>query len=95
MRVAGSIDGGRRYGLNADYSLYCQPYRMENSGHNTPRHMGRANFLYLDGHVKVSPPLPDVANPNDAQMEGAIPFKTYIWPTPTDAWVGCSASGWS
>lgn len=82
------------YGLNADYTLYCQPYRLENSGHNTPRHLGRANFLYFDGHVKSSPPLPPFANPNAAQMEAAIPFKTYIWPNPsTSDSVGCS--GWS
>ena len=35
------------YGLNEDYSLYCEGWRLVNSDHHTPRHTGRANFLYV------------------------------------------------
>jgi prepilin-type processing-associated H-X9-DG protein len=80
-------------GLNEDYTMYCQPYRMVNLDHGTPRHMGRANFLYFDGHVKASPPLPPFDHPNTTQMEAAIPFTTYMWPTPGD--VGGCSTGWS
>jgi prepilin-type processing-associated H-X9-DG protein/prepilin-type N-terminal cleavage/methylation domain-containing protein len=77
-------------GLNEDYSLYCQPYRMVNSDHGTPRHTGRANFLFFDGHVKISPMLPAVPHPTPAQLEQAIPFVPNISPD-GQAVAGCTS----
>lgn len=79
-------------GLNEDYSLWCQPYRMVNSDHGTPRHTGRANWLYTDGHVKASPVLPAFAHPTPAQMNSAIPFSPTI--APAGQTVSGCPSGW-
>lgn len=65
-------------GLNEDYSLYCQTYRIANSDHKTPRHMNRDNFLFCDGHVKISPAIAAVDHPSVAQIESVIPFNTYV-----------------
>ena len=65
-------------GLNEDYSLYCQTYRIANSDHHTPRHLSRENFLFCDGHVKTSPAIPEVDHPTAAQIEAVIPFNTYV-----------------
>jgi len=79
-------------GLNEDYSLWCQPYRVANSDHKTPRHSARANFLFFDGHVKASPPMRAVDHPSAADIESAIPFNTYI-AIPGVTLSGCT--GWS
>lgn len=78
-------------GLNEDYSLYCQTYRIANSDHKTPRHFNRDNFLFCDGHVKTSPAIPAVDHPTAAQIEGVIPFSTYLSPT-SGGISGCT--GW-
>lgn len=80
-------------GLNEDYSLYCQTYRVANSDHNTPRHMNRANVLFADGHVKISNPFVDVPHPSAAQVEAAIPFTTYV-NTGTGVTLGACTPGW-
>jgi prepilin-type N-terminal cleavage/methylation domain-containing protein/prepilin-type processing-associated H-X9-DG protein len=67
-------------GLNEDYSLWCQTYRISNTGQSTPRHTQRANFLFCDGHVKVSPPLP-TGTFTPAQMDSVVPFNPVISPT--------------
>lgn len=83
-------------GLNEDYSLHCSTYRIAKRAFGLTRHMGRTNFLYYDGHVKVSPPIPEVADvPTPAQLEAVIPFTTYIWPTPSDHSPGECSSGWA
>lgn len=71
------------YGLNEDYSLYCQPYRLKNPGQKTDRHGLRANILFCDGHVKISPLLPSSTNPNAAEMEKSLPFVPYLSPDGT------------
>lgn len=78
-------------GLNQDYSLYCQPYRVANADHATPRHTNRDNFLFCDGHVKISNTIRAVSYPSAADVEAAIPFNTYISPTPGGI-SGCT--GW-
>jgi prepilin-type N-terminal cleavage/methylation domain-containing protein/prepilin-type processing-associated H-X9-DG protein len=69
-------------GLNEDYSLWCEALRISNadSDKKTPRHTSRANLLYCDGHVKVSPVIPQAATgaPAGAEIEAAFPFGTYI-----------------
>jgi len=79
-------------GLNGDYSLWCEGWRIVNSDFNTPRHTQRANFLYCDGHVKVSPMLPNLAHPTLADMNSALPFVPTI--VPEGASVSGCTSGW-
>ena len=78
------------YGLNEDYSLYCEGWRLVNSDHHTPRHTGRANFLYVDGHVHVSPMLPSMAHPTPTDMQKALPWVPTMSPDgqPVD---GCTS----
>lgn len=72
-------------GLNEDYSLWCQSYRLvdADSDKRTPRHTSRANFLYCDGHVKISPVFPTVTSgaPTPAQMNATLPLTPTIVPT--------------
>lgn len=50
-------------GLNEDYTIYCQTYRISNpDSKKLPRHMSRDNLLFCDGHVKISPQLPEVSS---------------------------------
>ncbi|BDI30316.1 hypothetical protein CCAX7_23670 [Capsulimonas corticalis] len=80
-------------GLNADYSLWCEGWRLVNSDHGISRHMGRANFLYFDGHVKISPVLPiptSGAAPTPAQMDQALPITPNIVPE-GQSMSGCTA----
>lgn len=77
-------------GLNEDYSLYCQPYRLKNPGRKTPRHGERANLVFCDGHAKISPLLPPSKNPNAAEMEKSIPFVPYLSSDGT-AFAGCTS----
>jgi prepilin-type N-terminal cleavage/methylation domain-containing protein/prepilin-type processing-associated H-X9-DG protein len=71
-------------GLNEDYSLWCEAWRISNadSDKKTPRHTGRANLLFCDGHVKISPVIPQTVTgaPTGAAVEAALPFSTYISP---------------
>ena len=84
-------------GLNEDYSLYCQAYRISNpDDKKLPRHTSRANLLFCDGHVKIGPVLPEVSvgAPTGAAIEAAFPYATYIdpiatgvAPSPCTAWL--------
>jgi prepilin-type N-terminal cleavage/methylation domain-containing protein/prepilin-type processing-associated H-X9-DG protein len=80
-------------GLNTDYSLWCQVYRLADTDHSTPRHTTRANIAYLDGHVKVSPILPVGTGgskvPTGAQMQAVLPFIPTIAPDAATAAAGC------
>lgn len=79
-------------GLNADYSLWCEAWRLDNADNKLPRHTGRANFLFCDGHVKISPMLPVVSSgaPTGAALDSAVSFGTYLSPT-TGGISGCTA----
>jgi len=77
-------------GLNDDYSLWCQVYRVVNVGMNTPRHTQRANFLFCDGHVKVSPVLPLATSVTPANVEAVIPFTPTL--SPSGAAIGMAGS---
>ena len=88
--VASSTTGN---GLNEDYSIYCQSYRIANASLGTPRHANRTNFLFCDGHVKISPLIYAVANPSGAQVDTSIPYATYISPT-TGGVSTCAATVW-
>jgi prepilin-type N-terminal cleavage/methylation domain-containing protein/prepilin-type processing-associated H-X9-DG protein len=78
-------------GLNEDYTLNCQPYRLDDASNGTPRHTSRANILFCDGHVKVGPPMPPTV-PTDAQMESLMPYATYIQPDNASTF---TCPGWS
>jgi len=83
------------YGLNEDYTLYCQTYRLVDTDFSNPRHTGRSNFLFCDGHVKISPVLPVPVSPAHAptatQMEGAVPYATYLQPDNNSTSLTCGS----
>jgi prepilin-type N-terminal cleavage/methylation domain-containing protein/prepilin-type processing-associated H-X9-DG protein len=80
-------------GLNADYSLWCEAWRVDNADNKMPRHTDRENILFADGHVKISPALPITASgaPTGAALDAVLPYSTYIDPTGSTI-SGCT--GW-
>jgi prepilin-type N-terminal cleavage/methylation domain-containing protein/prepilin-type processing-associated H-X9-DG protein len=66
-------------GLESDYSLWDQVYRINAVNGNLPRHfLSQANVLYADGHVKVSPPL--VQGGAASTVEGVLPVNVNLDP---------------
>ena len=78
-------------GLNEDYTLYCQAYRVVDVDNKTPHHPQLANILFSDGHVKISPTLPLKDHATAADIESVLPFNTNISPT-SGGIPGCT--GW-
>jgi len=74
------------HGLNADYSIYNQYYRINLASHKLPRHLGTAVSLWADGHVKSTKPI-DCANATDCvnRLEAAFPYTTAVNPSPVNA----------
>ena len=86
------------YGLNADYTLYDQTGRLNDSSKNLPRHLGTSNILWADGHVKISTPLDVTVNDSAhriARAEAAMPFATAINPSPQNTAQFGSAVAWA
>jgi prepilin-type N-terminal cleavage/methylation domain-containing protein/prepilin-type processing-associated H-X9-DG protein len=65
------------FGLNNDYTVWDAAYRVAPRDRQLPRHLGTANVLYADGHVKASKQI-DTDQQNDAGwgnvMENALPY---------------------
>lgn len=71
----GNIENGvPTYGLADDYTIWTSAARIAGNAPNRPRHMGASNILYADGHVKISPPLPETGTNLAANLNGAFPF---------------------
>lgn len=74
-------------GLNEDYTLWNATRRITNPATGLPRHLGAANVLYCDGHVK-SVNLPTYAGASQvATIEAALPYGTAIYEGTTNTWV--------
>ncbi|BDI28973.1 hypothetical protein CCAX7_10240 [Capsulimonas corticalis] len=77
------------HGLNSDYTIWLFAGRIIED--NQPRHTGRINLAFADGHVHVSPILAphksgDTFTEIVNNIRGVMPFKTWIDPTTTDDW---------
>ena len=72
-------------GLNADYTMNDEVYRYTAATESLPRHTNRLNILYVDGHVKTSPTLPQLkaGDTNKAEvinaMNGLYPTRTFLY----------------
>jgi prepilin-type N-terminal cleavage/methylation domain-containing protein/prepilin-type processing-associated H-X9-DG protein len=64
-------------GLASDYSTMNSAARMAGST-RLVRHMSKSNLLYLDGHVKISPDLPESGTNLGATMEQILPWAQYF-----------------
>ncbi|MDQ3814843.1 MAG: hypothetical protein M3347_12945 [Armatimonadota bacterium] len=62
------------YGLAEDYTIWVSAGRVACNAPNRPRHLGASNLLYGDGHVKISPPLPEAGSNCAANLNGAFPI---------------------
>lgn len=86
----GCTDAWSPKGIGGDYTLWDAAWRITETGNGrfNPRHMQKANILYMDGHVKISKDLvktaPGAGNP--AAVEGALPFNTVIAPQSPGQW---------
>jgi prepilin-type processing-associated H-X9-DG protein len=65
-------------GWHADYTLWSGSNRLRWNG-GLPRPGDCNNALYLDGHVKITPPMPRAQN-LPSQAQGALPWATAINP---------------
>jgi prepilin-type N-terminal cleavage/methylation domain-containing protein/prepilin-type processing-associated H-X9-DG protein len=86
------------YGLNEDYTLYNQTGRINDSTKGLPRHLGTANVLWADGHVKTTPPLDTTTNSSTdrvARAKSALPFTDNINPAPANTAEFGSITDWS
>jgi prepilin-type N-terminal cleavage/methylation domain-containing protein/prepilin-type processing-associated H-X9-DG protein len=74
-------------GLNEDYTLWNATRRITNPANGTPRHLGAANVLYCDGHVK-SVNIPTwVGASQVATLESVLPYGTAIYEGTANTWV--------
>jgi prepilin-type N-terminal cleavage/methylation domain-containing protein/prepilin-type processing-associated H-X9-DG protein len=66
------------YGLADDYTIWTSAARVSGGSNGLPRHLGTANLLFGDGHVKTSQPLPTTAADRIAGMNAVMPFSQYM-----------------
>ena len=68
-------------GLNEDYSIAPFAIRVTDQADSLPRHTGRNNILFCDGHVKSSGVmLRNTVSGSLASIKAIMPFATYINP---------------
>jgi len=95
-----SMDRGNastQHGINGEnYVVWCgDPGRLTNTATNLPRHTSRANMLFVDGHVKASPPLPAPNTPNlSAAMEAVLPWNATFRPATASYPNGSGCAYW-
>ena len=69
---------GYDFGLNGnDYTIW-NDHTRPNISNTQPRHNGRADVLYADGHVKTTQPFSNSAD----SMEAVLPWNTNMNPDP-------------
>ena len=79
------------YGLNnVDYTIWEAANRVADPARGLPRHNGRDNVLFADGHVKTTG---QIDGTNQApSMNAIMPYSTYINPTPQNPQCGLGDS---
>ncbi len=74
-------------GLNEDYTLWNATHRITQASNGLPRHLGAANVLFVDGHVK-SVNLPSYTGTSQVSaIEAVLPYGTSIYEGTTNPWV--------
>ena len=82
---------GPNFGLNGDYTLWHDHWRVVANDLGMARHTGRANILFADGHVKAS----GVFGPNTAAgAEAGIPFAKMVNPDDSKNTTGGLGTSW-
>lgn len=77
-RTTGDVlNGVPTYGLAEDYTIWISAARVAGST-SLVRHMDRSNLLYADGHVKISPQLPDDGQNTVARLNSAMPYTSWM-----------------
>ncbi len=72
------VSGVPTFGLAEDYTIWTATTRVAGSA-TLPRHLGVANLLFADGHVKNSPPLPTSGGAAAvAQMNAVMPYSQWM-----------------
>jgi prepilin-type N-terminal cleavage/methylation domain-containing protein/prepilin-type processing-associated H-X9-DG protein len=66
-------------GLNADYTIWNMASRVTRPDKGLPRHQGRNQVLFADGHVGRTLPLKAWGQPGALEaLEAALPYSRYV-----------------